>query len=145
LILDFMKEKILKYLLVTCYSIILSCILMMILSSTRENPVTPVAFFFGIIVVLIQMELPFTLFFALTDYLISLLADKLQLKLNLFKKVGVSFLMMSLVLVFFIIFDDSEKNSFEPFSKSILEYRIFIFFALSSRIIYFFIYENHEN
>ena len=53
-----MKEKILKYLLVTCYSIILSCILMMILSSTRENPVTPVAFFFGIIVVLIQMELP---------------------------------------------------------------------------------------
>ncbi len=140
-----MKEKILKYLLVTCYSIILSCILMMILSSTRENPVTPVAFFFGIIVVLIQMELPFTLFFALTDYLISLLADKLQLKLNLFKKVGVSFLMMSLVLVFFIIFDDSEKNSFEPFSKSILEYRIFIFFALSSRIIYFFIYENHEN
>ncbi len=145
MILDFMKEKILKYLLVTCYSIILSCILMMILSSTRENPVTPVAFFFGIIVVLIQMELPFTLFFALTDYLISLLADKLQLKLNLFKKVGVSFLMMSLVLVFFIIFDDSEKNSFEPFSKSILEYRIFIFFALSSRIIYFFIYENHEN
>ena len=140
-----MKEKILKYLLVTCYSIILSCILMMILSSTRENPVTPVAFFFGIIVVLIQMELPFTLFFALTDYLISLLADKLQLKLNLFKKFGVSFLMMSLVLVFFIIFDDSEKNSFEPFSKSILEYRIFIFFALSSRIIYFFIYENHEN
>ena len=139
MILDFMKEKILKYLLVTCYSIILSCILMMILSSTRENPVTPVAFFFGIIVVLIQMELPFTLFFALTDYLISLLADKLQLKLNLFKKVGVSFLMMSLVLVFFIIFDDSEKNSFEPFSKSILEYRIFIFFALSSRIIYFFI------
>jgi hypothetical protein len=118
---------------------------MMILSSTRENPVTPVAFFFGIIVVLIQMELPFTLFFALTDYLISLLSDKIQLKLNLFKKVGVSFLMMSLVLVFFIIFDDSEKNSFEPFSKSILEYRIFIFFALSSRIIYFFIYENHEN
>ena len=59
--------------------------------------------------------------------------------------VAVTLFLVTLFLVFFIIFDDSEKNSFEPFSKSILEYRIFIFFALSSRIIYFFIYENHEN